>query len=89
MFENPECLALIIIRLRHAHRTCNSASIGALNTTLPVAKLLLETGAIYCVATLTILVLDLSKNEIQIIILNAVSLQERSNASLPEPHHFS
>jgi hypothetical protein len=66
-------LALIIIRLWRVHRTIKWASTGIMNTTLPVVKLLLETGAIYCLATLTILILDLSGNEDQVIILNAVS----------------
>ena len=71
-------LALIIICLWRVRKARKWASTSIINTTLPVIKLLLETGAIYCLATLTILILDLSKNQDQVIILNAVSLSEKN-----------
>jgi hypothetical protein len=47
---------------------------------LPVTRLLIETGPIYCLATLVILILLLCKEQgpRQIIILNAVSLFNKS-----------
>jgi len=72
ILNNVSSTALILLRLWMVRRAAATTT-SPKHPTTPVVKMLLETGVVYCLSTIVVLVLFVYKPGAQLIVLNSIS----------------